>query len=595
MSITVLVQVHDEVRRLAIAGGAVAGGDFRLRELVAPLEQAGAKAPVFARVAQSAQAVVDSDERTASAALLDLATLVGAILYTQGETGASGELAALDTADLGVHETRTSARVVKPLLDALKSAGSGRLELVRDAVERGAFRDLRLVKPAVDALDDPYPEIAQLVADKVLPLYGRAIAPQLLSTLDLKGRGGHVHRLRLLHRLDPETTRELVRRAVDEGSKEVRVAAIECLGTTGGDLAILLEQAKAKARDVRAAALKALSAVATPAAEVVAALKRAIDGADLELLAGQSSQSKIPELEEHVLAQADRQLAATLAERDPKLQGPAVERLRLLLRALGGRTDAKAEAFLLKCFAAVPALTKIKSTPSGQDVSETLVYVLARGTPTMRQRLVAAHATFTGAMLAPTYEVARQILTPAEFYKQFSPLLLGLSPKRGKKGADHERAEALVHSLAPWADHWSPHHELGPADAESRSDLDPRWLDAAVDAGAIDLVCELARPGHAKASVLLAERLASAKPHEALAIMRAMVRVGHPAAGEAIVEAIKKDAKATYSYMWHQYAEMIPHLPRSELPTFEALLLTVPEKVVDALMASVIALRNKFE
>lgn len=86
MSIAILVQVQEEVRRLAIAGSAVAPGDFRLKKLVGPLEQAGAKAPVFARVAQAAQAVVESNDKTASAALLDLATLVHAILYTQGET-----------------------------------------------------------------------------------------------------------------------------------------------------------------------------------------------------------------------------------------------------------------------------------------------------------------------------------------------------------------------------------------------------------------------------------------------------------------------------------------------------------------------------
>jgi hypothetical protein len=132
MSIAVLVQVHEEVRRLAIAGGAVASGDFRLKKLVPPLEQAGEKAPVFGRVAQAAQAVIDSNEKTASAALLDLATLVNAILYTQGETGITGDLKPIETTDMGAGGTQVSARVLKPLLEALSSTGSGRLELVRD-------------------------------------------------------------------------------------------------------------------------------------------------------------------------------------------------------------------------------------------------------------------------------------------------------------------------------------------------------------------------------------------------------------------------------------------------------------------------------
>jgi hypothetical protein len=104
-------------------------------------------------------------------------------------------------------------------------------------VERGTFKDLRLVTPALNALDDPYPEIADLVASKVLPLYGKAILPELKAKLDLKGRGGNLYRLRLLHKLDAEGTRDTVKQALDEGSKEIRVAAIECLGTSGDDLA----------------------------------------------------------------------------------------------------------------------------------------------------------------------------------------------------------------------------------------------------------------------------------------------------------------------------------------------------------------------
>ncbi len=358
MSIAVLMQVHEEVRRLAIAGSAVSSGDFRLKKLIAPLEQAGAKAPVFARVAQATQTVVDSSEGTASAALLDLATLTNAILYTQGEAGVAGNLNPLETIDLAGHDTQTSARVLKPLLDALNSTGSGRLELIRDAVERGAFRDLRLVKPALNALDDPYPDIAHLMAQQVLPTYGKAIVPHLQSTLDLKGGAGHVHRMRLLYKLDPEGSHDLIRRALGEGSKDIRVVAIESLGTTGSDLAHLLEQAKAKAKDVRAAALRALSAAAASAADAVATLKKAIEGPDVELMVDQLKNSTLPEIRDFVLSQADRQLARTLETKDPKEQGPSITRLQHLVLSLRGRTDASAENYLLRCFAAVPHLPR---------------------------------------------------------------------------------------------------------------------------------------------------------------------------------------------------------------------------------------------
>ena len=109
MSMQTLTQVYDEMRRLAIAGSAVAPGDFRLKKLVASLEQAGAKAPVFAKVAETAKGVVESHEKTAAARLLDLATLVNAILYTQGETGMPGALTPIETTDLGACAAQTSA------------------------------------------------------------------------------------------------------------------------------------------------------------------------------------------------------------------------------------------------------------------------------------------------------------------------------------------------------------------------------------------------------------------------------------------------------------------------------------------------------
>src|SRR5689334_19051121 len=115
MSIALLTQVYDQVRRLAIAGSVVAPGDFRLKKLIAPMEQAGAKAPVFARVAQAMTAVVDAKEMEATDALLELTTLVNAILYTQGETGAPGALEPIETTEFTASATETSARMLKPL------------------------------------------------------------------------------------------------------------------------------------------------------------------------------------------------------------------------------------------------------------------------------------------------------------------------------------------------------------------------------------------------------------------------------------------------------------------------------------------------
>src|SRR4029450_4519690 len=111
-----------------------------------------------------------STDKTSAQALLDLTTLVSAILYTQGETGMVGERQPIEATDLGRGARRARAAVLKPLLEAVSTKGSGRLEIIRDAYEHGAFRDMRLIQPAVAAIDDAYPEIADLIGDKILPL-----------------------------------------------------------------------------------------------------------------------------------------------------------------------------------------------------------------------------------------------------------------------------------------------------------------------------------------------------------------------------------------------------------------------------------------
>src|SRR5215218_3351715 len=92
MSIALLHQVYDETRRLAVAGSATAPGDFRLKKLIDPLKQAGAKAPVFAKLAESANALIAANEQTAPDAMLELLGLATAIRYTQGETGLPGPI-----------------------------------------------------------------------------------------------------------------------------------------------------------------------------------------------------------------------------------------------------------------------------------------------------------------------------------------------------------------------------------------------------------------------------------------------------------------------------------------------------------------------
>ncbi len=603
MSIAVLTQVYDEVRRLSIAGSSVAGGNFRLKKLVPPLEQAGQKAPVFAKVAQAADKLVEANEQNSAEALLELSTLVNAILYTQGETGLAGKLQPIETVDLGQQQVQASARMLKPLLEALSTTGSGRLEIIKDAHERGAFRDLRLVKPALGALDDPYPEIADFVAENVLPLYGKAILGELRAKFDQKGRAGHVRRLRLMHQLDPEGTRPIVKQALDDGSKEMKVVAIECLENSAEDLSFLLEQAKSKAKDVRQAALKALASINAP--EATAALKSAVDGNDLELAVAPIQASQDSELRRFSLEQADAQLNSLLTSKtsDTKALAKQVERMLLLLETLRGRDDKGVEAFLLKRFGERPKIVAIKGDPSGKDLEKRLLSLMANGPLKAQQALVDAHETLAEDELQSAFAVACRILKPADVFQRFSPYLTTkVDEKKKKRDPAYAKREAIAGLLSSglrWqAYYYHTRYETSDEIEQRLKALDPRWLDLAVQMEHQELVQALARPGHKGAEALLTkafqEELAkSTDPYRCAALLRTMVRVQHPAATDSVVAVLQKHGKSVYQYGLYYIAHLIPSLPKEALPKLEAVLPQLSDKAIDVLLDPIAQLKNR--
>jgi hypothetical protein len=594
MSIAVLTQVYDEMRRLAIAGSMVAPGDFRLKKLLPPLEQAGAKTPVFAKVAEAVKAVVESNEATSAPALLELTTLVNAILYTQGDVGASGTLEPIETTDLGAPATQANARVLKPLLEALSSTGSGRLELIRDALERGAFRDLRLVKPALAALDDSYSEIADLIAENALPLYGKAILPELRTTFDPKGKTGHARRLRLMHVLDPAGTRELVKQALEAGSKEVKVVAIECLGGQAEDLAYLLEQAAAKNQEVRQAAYRALADVDDDAA--VAALQKALGGKDLDLAADSLHKSRNAKLLDYLIRTAEQELADLAKLKEKKEVSQKIGRVTALLNCLADRSDGQSEAFLLKVFEQGAALAKIKGdTASGSDLNSAVVHILERGTKKLQTTLAQAHASASPEDLPSCFQAARQVLSAEQVFAIFSPYLTAkVDEKKKQRDPAWARREAILQALGGVHRHYySQKQENGePA-------LDPRWLDLAVQLKRLDLVRMLIRPGHAGANAFLLatfrDVLKTAKnPHDCHEVVAGLIHAGHPEATDAYIAVLEKFGKKT-DYFGYWFGSLIVDLPRSALPRLEALIPQMDDKVADSLLGYIQQLREKKE
>ncbi|MCZ2342934.1 MAG: hypothetical protein LC104_14265 [Bacteroidales bacterium] len=590
MSIPVLTQVYQEARRLAVAGSVVAHGDFRLKKLLPALDQAGAKAPVFAKVAESARAVIEGPEEKASESLLELTSLVTAVLYTQGETGCPGPLEPITSIALG-GSANISARLLKEVLEALTNTGSGRLEQVKDAHERGLFRDLRLVRAAVNGLDDPYAEIAEFLADHVLPLYGSAVLPDVRAQYDPKGTKGHPRRLRLLHKLDPVGARELVLQALESGSKEVKVAAIGCLGAA--DLPFLLEQASAKAQDVRAAAYQALAGVDHP--DAVAAISKAIAGKDIEIVTDAISESTgNSRLATLVAAQIETERDTLLSLRDKKKVSVCANRLRFLVRSVSRWEFPGTDAILLDLFHRRDELTKIKGEhQSGADVAEAVVTQMRLGSTALQQTLARSHAQLDAQHLDEAVRAGRLSLATSEFYEQFAPYLEApLAGKKKGKDPTSEKRDAVIQGLEARYIYYyrGDRHETIPP-------LDPRWSDLAVRIKNLPLI-HAAPPGQAGTEAYLWQEFESAMqkpklPDEHYQLLTVIVDHQHPRATDAVIATIEKIAgkknQNTYTYWFYS---IIQRLPKDAIPRLEALVPQLKGADADMLINAIENLRE---
>jgi hypothetical protein len=600
MSLALIEESAKEVRRLAIAGSPLAVGDFRLKKLIPPLEQAGAKVPVFAQVAKAINDVVNATEADSATRLLSLSTLLNAILYTQGQTSVTGDFQKLETFPSKCASTRTTARVLKPLIEALSASGAGRLEVIKSAVERNAFNDLRLIDPAIRALGDNFGEIADLVAEKILPAYGPGIIPRLRNGLDLNGKKHDARKLEVMHRLDPVGTLDLCKKALADGSPDVKVIAIGCLGKHEDCLPLVLEQANAKNKQVRAAALEALAEHDRP--EITKIFTELIANRTFDLLVGPFRRLHNRHVLNSLLDEGRKTF--DLIVKDDSEQA---SRFFDVMNCLTSRKEAEVEKFLLEIFAKSSALTKLTlhniSTkirpspnypiPAGWDLMATLVgRVYGIGSPTALGAILERRGDLPVTVFPTVFRSALRTWPADIVFSEFSPLLEG---KQGSAKEKREYLERFVHGGYVRVD-------IFPDDPEDtdrqlmpdRLAWDPRWLDAAIKANSRPIVCRLARPDHKPSLDYLLKFGVTKEPYYALFTVQALVRCQHPKVTDFFLEQVTRKTKGA-QYLDHElqiFLQAAKHLPPSDLPKLDQFATKLDEKFVDAFLVAIEPLRR---
>lgn len=260
MSREQLLDLASELDRLLAAGARSAAGSDALRRRAKVVDDLSAKVPALVPLKEAIDRVLTAPAKDAPAALLDLLAKARLMRAGLAESTVPGEIGTV----LGREgcQTPLPAKRAHELYDNFVGGDGGKHAALEEAIQKKEINDLRLQRVLVDSLDDKDAGFADEVADKALPLLGKAVLSDLLATLDLaEGDAGDARRLKAICRIDKSQGADLARKALKEGSQKVLVEALELLPEVvpvAEAEKVGVEFAQDKRAPVRAAALKSL-------------------------------------------------------------------------------------------------------------------------------------------------------------------------------------------------------------------------------------------------------------------------------------------------------------------------------------------------
>ena len=262
-----LYELQQELNRLFIAGSKFAKNDPRLQKHIPILKKLGEKAPVFNKLAQDVEELLQLDAQQSAEKLLSLSTLLYSVLYTQGTTTEEGAAVADQVPNVALADVNTqySYLQLKPVLQALTQSNSGRLETVKDAYERGIFKDSRTFGYLSFALADKYSELADYIMEVVIPASGKAMLPFLVADFKLEDKVENVRRLRLLYKLGYAEVDAFIDKIFAESLPNLQAEAIAILSDKKDEKTedFIITLTGDKNKTVRGAAYKALAKIGT--------------------------------------------------------------------------------------------------------------------------------------------------------------------------------------------------------------------------------------------------------------------------------------------------------------------------------------------
>lgn len=544
MSISLITEAHEEVRRLLISGSELAVEDFRLKKLLPQMRKAGENAPIFARVADVMEKVMEPGDENVSDKLLEFANIVNAVLYTQGQTGFEGTFEDTEPVELRF-TTVISYRFLKPVIEALTAAGPGRLKVIREAHIDGFFKDLRLILPLIHALDDNYPDIVGL-ASSILEGFGPSIIPILKSNFNFKGGKGYARRIDIISKLAGRDEKEFILKAIEEGTGEVRVSAVKALKYFPDPEyePMLLKLSKDRKKEIREASLFLLALLGSEAA--IKRLSCIFNSKEYTIVFYSNERYSaiypikinnsdvIPGI---LLDKAEKKLKSILeyeqilSPSSKSLEIPPNDIIRnfaFLLDCMEGKKDPKIFEFLNRCLEHEKHLKRYIvdiSYPAGtaysypMDTECTLAEMVAKNllafeTNEAFELLDSVQGKYDNCLLSYSFEAAVRFKSPEYVFNHFAPYA-----ENGRESYEGSEILRILDSYTDFEKNLKlvDNCVVGAVDAFSSKPcrenikLDPRWVELLIDLDETELACRLAVGYNAKYIEYLLKNLKSNK------------------------------------------------------------------------------------
>lgn len=554
MSIPLLRELHDDVRRLVIAGAGISVDDIRLKRVLPQLQQYGEKAPIFKRVAEVVAGVTGAQPEHAAGKLLDLAVLLHAVLHTQSTTEAAGELIAIGLPGAGAAAkvavmTNTPYRKLQPLIEALTQRGPGRLEIIRQSAEDGLFIDTRTFIPAVNALKDSYSEIADYIAEQVMPIIGVSALPILHAQFDMHGGSGDARMLTAIFKLSEEADElwPILSSAAKEGALPVRLAAIALAAGLPGFEDDLLELSHDRKKEVRSAALLALSSNSSDKA--VDRLMDALTKKDTEIATVPIQKCESARLTELLLNYGKELI-------EPCISADKDAGTREKLGAVVACFQTKAKDFFVREFIMKALDNDQLDAKEMESAWRAAAGILLETKDKIALAFLHELRERRPHLIGYSFKAAFELLKPTELFDRYEGYL---SQKRSQNSRELLQA---IYEYTP-----DPIALVVSEQAANKSIVwDTRWIQRLVELNEEELVCRLVkRPDKIVVSYLVEKSKVAPqlmKPRT-VRILFALFRLGYNETPEILMSALEGTTQKSFYYLDQEIQLLIAMLPNS--------------------------------